>query len=208
MSRLSCEEMEPSEWWEQDTELPTRPSPALGPAGLVSPSSPPPTIPCFSSPLDQPHQPMVICRNHTALCHTRSFAQATELRPRHQMPAGALTKGWHDNFRFATGTVISWFLWFRPMTSTTLHSSLAPSVRHTWGGYKLLMGTHWLSAPGGGHRDPPRNCPQCSALPAGKAVPAAASRGATWAVFSADQTLAGSSCAPWKEGNPQREPNT
>lgn len=145
---------------------------------------------------------MVICRNHTALCHTHSFAQATELRPRHQIPAGALTKGWHDNFRFATGTVISWFLWFRPMTSTTLHSSLAPSVRHTWGGYKLLMGTHWLSAPGGGHRDPPRNCPQCSALPAGKAVPTAASRGATWAVFLLTKPLLAAPVLPGKKAIP------
>lgn len=54
--------------------------------------------------------------------------------PASQGMARELTIGWQDNLRLATGTAISWWSWFRATTSTTLHSSLAPSVRQSWEG--------------------------------------------------------------------------
>ena len=56
--------------------------------------------------------------------------------------------GWQDNLRLATGTAISWWSWFRATTSTTLHSSLAPSVRQSWEGTQGLG----VSPSKGGHR--------------------------------------------------------
>lgn len=76
-----------------------------------------------------------------------------------------LTKGWHDSFRLATGTAISWFSWFRPTTSTTLHSSLAPSVRQTWVKMEILGPAPPGDTAGAlrGIRDP-QQCPSPAAM--------------------------------------------